>query len=254
MKKLFFLSLISLSLSSCSTWYRSTQSYINNVPYAPMFEEEGELSLSGNIGFNHGEAQGAVSVKNGYGLKFSIYNGTDGRSYSDIGIGKFKEFRENNYYELFAGYGEGLIRNNTFKTSYSIIAQYYYDYYTVDANFKRYYIQPAYYFTGLRGQKMEVGLRMSYINYPTYYYERIHESNTEPDFMDKVELTNQKGIYLEPTYSYRRKISKAVCFNFQAGFSFGWFNQEFNSEYSHPVNQKYFINTGLQLNLHDLFN
>lgn len=201
MKKFF---LILLVATACSP------TYIPNIRNTPMFTEKGEVQVSFQVG-NGLNGQGAVAITENFGVMGSYMylerdngepNSVDYRKhiFGEGGVGYYKNY-EKNFFEIFAGYGEG--------TGYSddALAWLGTSGYSAAGNYKRYFLQPAF---GFNKKVMFVSFvpRFSLVDFTEFSTGGV-----------RYLVDEDPTLFFEPAVVARANFHDNFYFTFQGGLS-----------------------------------
>jgi hypothetical protein len=174
-----------------------------------MFTQKGEVQLNAQVG-NGYNAQGAWAITENFGvignysyLKRTI-NSDDPLDYrkhtiGEFGLGYFKNY-ESMFFEVFAGYGEGMGYSND---SYFFISGSNF----ASGNYKRYFIQPAF---GLNKKTMFVSFvpRFSMVDYTEF-----------AQGANRFVVNEDPTVFFEPSVIGRVNFDAHFYFTFQGGFA-----------------------------------
>jgi hypothetical protein len=223
--------------------------YIPNVVNVPAFTEEKQLQVSGFVGLDHVEIQGAFNPHKSIGLMANYYLGN--AKFYDLGIGgliPYKDFR----FELFAGYGYAKLRYYRKREDPFIGPKKITD---LQGRYHRYFVQPniAYVHTAVT---IAVSMRTNYLIYDKYHYyyeeaEYYDPSTTYPPTIWEINEDGKNAITIEPAITLKagNKYVKAFV---QAGAVVPLAKEDqyaAGHSYNHFIGKSEFLNTGLQLSL-----
>lgn len=186
--------------------------YLPNTRQTPMFDEPGEIQLSGYHGTNGFDIQAAASVVDHFAVMgnaaFAARDSEDSTDYRkhhfyEFGLGYYDTFGEKGRFEFYGGYGGGKTEAQDsyfFVNNNEIVAK---------GEFNRFFLQGN---LGLQTDVFEgaFSYRVAWLNY--YKFEEVRTGSTLYD-------NNVKEVFLEPAITLKVGGEK-VKFVSQFGVSF----------------------------------
>ena len=250
MKNTILISTILFLFTSCYSLKESTNSYINNVPNVNMFEEVGDMQVSGQAGLNHEEIQVGCAVDSRIAVSGSIYTGLGGQEYFDLSVGYWKQIDKEigSYFAVDFGYGEARVQSENFSlyTGISLNG----DYLHRDISYKRAFVQPVFYLTGpQRVSKIAFGVRLSKLYFDNYKYLLQHYNGHEIVNQDTKNFTGRSN---EWVFMYSTNHRKFLEFNFQLVIAERYAKDVNLWQHGQYRPNIFYINTGIRLNLNYL--
>lgn len=224
LKKLFYLSLVSIFLSSCSSVY------LPSVPNTPLLSEQGELSMA-----VHGSLNKNININAAYALGthfafISNYNSMHmDRERKDInhkavelGAGYYGKLGEakDQIIEIYGGFGRARNDRSFFErgqTNEIINTS------TEKAKYDKKFIQVNY--SSMKTDNLRLFGKPFDLNFGTAF--RVNFVKTDELFIDGIKQTNEDNVFLEPIFFTTLALSDNFKIQYSNGSNFGLKSRDF---------------------------